>query len=153
VPSEDSDKDSEKLASVHRTEGISFALPALTSSRLWYARSARRSRKILVLRLSAQRSATHLSEISCIDDVRHEDHLDRFRTGKSPDYVIDTESGFFINLATPTQTNRRGADLPRHWALTPVTTTKGDRRCACTWSKPARFAYVVNSAAVESLGS
>ena len=51
-----------------------------------------------------------LSEISCIDDVRHEDHLDRFRMGKSPDYVIDTESGLFINLATPTtgQPARRG---------------------------------------------
>ncbi len=60
VPSEDSNKDVERLASVHRTEGISFALPALTSSRLSYARSAPCSRNILVLRLSDQRSATYL---------------------------------------------------------------------------------------------
>ena len=153
MPSEDSDKDSEKLASVHRTEGISFALPALTSSRLWYARSARRSRKILVLRLSAQRSATHLSEISCIDDVRHEDILTDFEREKAQTTLLIRRAGSSSIWRLRPQTNRRGADLPRHWALTPVTTTKGDRRCACTWSKPARFAYVVNSAAVESLGS
>ena len=33
--------------------------------------------------------------------------------GKSPDYVIDTESGFFINLAIPTT----GQPAPRELAV------------------------------------
>jgi hypothetical protein len=34
--------------------------------------------------------------------------------GKSPDYVIGTESGFFINLTNPATGQPAGADSPIH---------------------------------------